>query len=455
MKRSSNIIVENVGFLLFSAVSVALMFLLGKDIGPGTASSFIFLVYLIGTLIHIARRLKFVTQIFTPTFLAFLYLTLSYWGGSSVPVEYHIWIYQSELARITDFSMINGYLITCLALVAAISTLSLERSGKMLETFEREDASSANVSLLLIALAALIISSFFEHFLLFGLRYGLAVVVVSNVTRLKSTMIKSVCVLALLTVFLATSYQNKREIILVVLLVAFFFSATNRRRLNFGPKNIILATAGISILLVLIIAASIARGYGSYNVSGPLEALLHVRDYINSPLFFRFFLENVEVVFAYASTVLAIDMTDNGFISLQAGATFIKPIFLPIPREIFPGKPESAIAIFTQTLDPYYAADGNSLPVSVPAEVFMNFHFAGLIFLALIFVILDRLFQIALRSALSRMRFKTYFTVVLCTLSLLLVRGSGFDLYCLTSLLTVPSYLLISIFSTNKRRFDT
>ena len=451
MHDSSPFSLTDVIFLVFSSVSVALMFLLGNEIGPGSLSSTIFQSWFSVTLIFLLKRMKYTTQIFSPSFLAFIYLGLSYVCGSSIPQEYHVWLYNSALGRIEDFSLINGYLLICLSTIAVVSALELQCAKRVMENIDNR-AATTNVSLIFTSLFALIVSAFIDHYLMFGVRFGLAVIITVNLARMRDPTFKAFGFAALLMVFLISSFQNKREIILIIFLVSFTYSFTSQARLNFRPKNILIGTLIVGFLFIAILAASISRGYGNFETGSPLESVLLVGNYVSSPFFFRYFLENVEIVHTYASTVIAVDFAARGDIPLQAGATFIKPLFLPIPRDLFPLKPESAITIFTTAVDPEFAATGNSLPVTIPAEAFINFHFAGPFFLVIIFLALERIFRAALRAQAHRLTLRGYSAIVFATLPLIMVRGGGFDLFVLTFLLSLPSYTLAAIFLAKKDR---
>lgn len=451
MHHNTFLRLTSVAFFAFSSVTVALMFILGNEIGPGSISSAIFLFWFSVTLFFLLVRIQYTAQIFSPSFLAFTYLGLSYVGGSFIPQEYHVWVYYDALARIEDFSLINGYLLICLSTIAMVSAQTLQRSKSAIEVLDNRSA-RPNLNLVFASLFALLFSTFIDYYLMFGFRFGLAVIVAVNLARVRSPLIKAVGFIVLLVVFLISSFQNKREIILIIFLVSFALSVASQSRLRFRPKNILVGALIGCVLFVAILAASISRGYGAFETNSPLESVLLVGRYVSSPFFFRSFLENIEIVHTYASTITAVDFTARGDIPLQAGATFIKPLFLPVPRDLFPLKPESAIVIFTTAVDPAFAATGNSLPVTIPAEAFMNFHFAGPVFLVFIFLALERIFRAALRAQAHRLTFGGYSAIVFATLPLVMVRGGGFDLYVLTYLLSLPSYTLVAIFLAKKGR---
>lgn len=449
MHHSSSIKITNFVFFAFSYASVAFMFLLGGEIGPGSISSTIFLFWFSVALFFLLGRVKYTAQLFSPSFLAFTYIGLSFVGGSAIPQDYHVWVYQDALGQIEKFNFLNGYLLICLWAIAVVSAHTLQRSKSTLENLGSAMV-PPNKLLISISFTALFISAFIDYYLMFGVRFGLAVIISLNLAKTRSSLLKFIGYMALIVIFLLSSFQNKREIILIIFLILFTLSTASLKRFNYSPKNLIVGASTVGVAFVAILAASISRGYGAFDTNSPIESVLLVGRYISSPFFFRSFLENIEIVHTYASSVVAVDYIAKGDISLQAGATFIKPLFLPIPREVFPLKPESALIIFTTTLNPAFAATGNSLPVTIPAEVFMNFHFFGPIFLVFVFLMLERVFRVALGAQPRRLTFRGYFAIVFAALPLLMVRGGGFDLYTLTALLAAPSYFLVVVLSTKR-----
>ncbi len=446
MRNHSFVIVIDLVFFLFSSLSVALMLLYGDKVGPGSPSSIIFLCWFAFTLIFLLQRVQYVAQLFSPSFLAFLYIGLSYAGGSSIPRDLYVWVYHDAITRIDNFSMINGYLLACLSIFALIAAQAFKRSEHVLKKVG-QSTSLPNKAQILLSFVLLIVLSFIDFYLMFGFRFGLAVIIAVNLTKIRRRSWAILGFIILVLVILLTSFQNKREILLVIFLIVFSLSAARQSPFNYSPKNLLLGFCILSTILMAILAASISRGYGGFETRNPIESLLFIGRYISSPMFFGYFLENIEIVHTYASTIAAIDYTARGEIQLQAGATLIKPLFLPIPREIAFFKPESAISIFTTTLNPSFAATGNSLPVTIPAEVFMNFHFMGPIFLIFAFLVLERVFRAALRAQAYQMKFKGYLAIVLAMLPLIMVRGGGFDLYVLTAILSIPAYLTVALSS--------
>jgi len=149
--------------------------------------------------------------------------------------------------------------------------------------------------------------------------------------------------------------------------------------------------------------------------------------------------DNLELNYSYGSAVTAMGMMLDGRIDTQYGASLAKLFFLPIPRDVLPEKPESVMQIFTREFAPHWQEEGASLPVMSPAELFINFHYGGLLALAIIWFLLDQCF-LGFQSAKPRTFSSLSFLFLLITV-LLLARGSGIEQYALYYLLAAPVLL--------------
>ncbi|WP_291133838.1 hypothetical protein [Erythrobacter sp.] len=270
----------------------------------------------------------------------------------------------------------------------------------------------------------------------------MAIVILLYAFRMRSGAFTILSCLLTLGIFLLTSYQNKRELLFVIFLIGLIASSHTKLGLNLNLKAIFLGIAAIFLSVVVIVAASISRGYGGYHVSSPVDALRYTGEYIDSPYFVQFFLENIEAVHTYPASVLAIDMAVRGDVPYQFGATFLKVLFLPISRDWISFKPESALQLFTQRVSPEGWAAGHSLPVPLPAEAFLNFHAVGLLILPIFFLVFDRFFLTALVSIRGAEKFVGLAMIGVVILSLIVVRGGGLELLVITIAMALPALLL-------------
>jgi len=123
----------------------------------------------------------------------------------------------------------------------------------------------------------------------------------------------------------------------------------------------------------------------------------------------------------------------------------LKPLFLPIPREALAFKPESMMQLFTQIFAPDWWAEGGSLPVMFAADMFLNFHYLGLVPFVLVWLAVNHLFErlhaVELRS------FAAWSFIFLSTTVLMFARGSGIELWLLYYLLAAPVFLMYKLAS--------
>jgi hypothetical protein len=188
--------------------------------------------------------------------------------------------------------------------------------------------------------------------------------------------------------------------------------------------------------LLLVLTASVLRGYGNFDVATPVQAVARVPEYVASENFLSGLTDNLELNYSYGAAVTSMGMMLDGRIDVQYGASLAKLFFLPIPRDILPEKPSSVMQIFTREFVPHWHEEGSSLPVMSPAELFINFHYGGVLALAIIWFILDQCF-LAFQSAKPRSFASLSFLFLVITV-LLFARGSGIEQYLLYYMLAAP-----------------
>ena len=231
--------------------------------------------------------------------------------------------------------------------------------------------------------------------------------------------------------FLATiSIHEKREAFFLLFPILFLESLKYSLKLN------VKSSIGILFLIVyslaLILAMSIARGYGQYGeFTSIFSTFAFIPAYISSDIFIGALLLNLEVGYFYFHGVNAIELVLQDTSILSMGSTLIKPLFLFIPRFMFPFKPEQMIALYTIQHDPGFRSIGGSYPISIFSEFFWNFHLAGLFMIIFLIMFCYYLYKHLIKSVenFSVSYILLYFV---CYLNIImLARGSGLDLYFL------------------------
>lgn len=178
----------------------------------------------------------------------------------------------------------------------------------------------------------------------------------------------------LLIVLNASVYSfSKRYAIFLIFPIMFLEAYNGRFKLNLSfLVKVIIAFASI---FVLIMAMSIYRGYGQYDVENFLSAFKYIDQYIVNDLFLAQLLNNTEVNYLFFHAVNSIEMILSDPEKTTLGSTLTSFIFLPFPRDMFPWKPDGMITLYTTAYDPIIRAKGGSTPINIVAELFWNFWF--------------------------------------------------------------------------------
>lgn len=296
---------------------------------------------------------------------------------------------------------------------------------------------------LLFILVLLSRSTFFEP-LMFSSFFVLTLFFCRYLRKIKRFSYRLFFYVLIIFFSLLISSESKREIMFIVLLITFFemlpyFNFV----LHFSIKQFILALAGGSIILFLIIWASLNRGYGNYEEVNFLSSLLYVKDYINSNLFLDYISDNLELTAVYFNAVNCVEMFFHGDIDFLFGSTLIKPLFIFFPRELFTFKPESMINIYTKSFYPYYYRIDGSIPTPFYSELFLNTY----IFLPLacyyIIFIFEKIYQKLLLVIYDVFDVRVAIYSMLIFTELQFVRGSGLDLLVFTCLAGLPMYFCL------------
>lgn len=289
-----------------------------------------------------------------------------------------------------------------------------------------------------------------DFFFQFGCQVGLVVYMLYSVVDNKG-YVKYYIALVILLTMLASNYDNKREILIVLMSVVFLFSFKGRWRFDFFSKRMIGNFLILGVLFSLILAASILRGYGELEVNGVLSAIYFIPQYMKMDIFMDSVVDNFEISHTYPSSILPVEYIVDGKLDVLFGLTIIKPLFLLIPRSVWEEKPDSIIYIFTEAHSPgLFTNYGVSIPISLPGELFANFHITALLFFILVIYIFNNLFMLSICKHSGDV--KKMVCMSASMLFFILVRGSGLDLYIMTLLCSIFSIFFFNI-GNNKNEF--
>jgi hypothetical protein len=190
---------------------------------------------------------------------------------------------------------------------------------------------------------------------------------------------------------------------------------------------------------------SIMRGYGSYNPKGFLDATRFVNRYVHEDFFVPSFMNNIEVSFTYFHSNNAVETILDNPSKMAYGQTVVKPLFVFVPRRIFPNKPESIIERYTTSFSKVMRERGVSWVISVQAEMFWNFHFAGALVGALLFLCFNSVYLGVIRLIEEDQIINYVPLLYIYQQVLVLTRGSGLDQYLVDVILSFAIFAVIKL----------
>lgn len=228
--------------------------------------------------------------------------------------------------------------------------------------------------------------------------------------------------------FASFSSYDKRDAIFLIapmLLIECF----STQRLQLRLQHLILV-AGFSVMgFVLILMMSIYRGDGGYQPQRFLDTRHYVLEYVGSPNFYEILGTNLEYNYVLFHSHQAIKYVYESPELLLYGSTFLKPLFITLPKELFPNKPKSIGHHYTSHHSPQYWKAGGSWTSSIYADFFWNFHVLGLLVLLPIYYLMNRCYLALAYSIKQGVSYYHLLPLFAYQQLLTLIRGSGFDLY--------------------------
>lgn len=406
-----------------------------------------------GAVIAVAlqRRLQYVSDFFMPSLFVLAYSTANLvLGGYLVPRDFG-WNkeFSTTVASIAHYRMIVPYLLGSNLVLYALTTRTLQH----LPSHRAPASTGASPMWQSIAQALVAILLFLGVAQsgmdgAFSFELAIAVVIFTSLAR-RRVWYRFLVYTAFLGGLVTLSFQNKREIVMMLFLACFVETYFRAARVRLMPKNILMVGGASAVFFGLIMAASILRGYGDLNASSAVEAIEAVPTYMSSETFIDGITDNLELNYNYGVTVTAMDYGIRDLIGLQFGATLLKVLFLPIPRDFVSFKPDSMLQLFTKTYAPDWWAEEGSMPVGFAADMFVNFRFFGLIAFGLIMYAVNGLyvkyFSVASDSFIGSS------CVFLVVTTLMFARGSGIEQWLFYFLLAAPVSLGICVLRASLR----
>jgi hypothetical protein len=355
-------------------------------------------------------------------------------GSIVVPLGYGIdKQFTLDILSVNSYKVIVPYFLIINLVLFILSSYSLKEIKEKYNTIFPLKAKSKFypgpivdnlISILL--LIVFVIISYFEIFMAFAFQLAIMVIICSRNSDSRK-WIRYISYIISLTALVLLNFGDKREIVIIFFLIVFFESYHKRWILRFTIRRLLLYLAIGAFFLSLILAASILRGYGQFNPKSLTDVVKYVPEYIKSDIFIDGFAENLELNYCYGTAVTSMNQILNGELKYQFGLTLLKVFFIPVPRELFPWKPNSMMQIYTKKRNPEYYNSGGSYPIIFQCDMFLNFHFLGIIPFFLIWYLINSFYIKFHKMTKQNLKFFSY--PFLFITILIFARGSGLELY--------------------------
>jgi len=393
----------------------------------------IFGCQLLITVPFLIKKIKYVKNLFLPSFFVLIYFLINQiLGAYLVPRNYGIdKQFRTDVVYASTYNIIVPYFLlinTALFILSIYSLTILSNNDSEIFSYvsKRNKKLISEYFFMIFLVIFFIITTQVSFSMIFSIQLAILIVLFSIVSKTKGVF-KYLLYLTILSLLVVYKYQDKRELIIVFFSIIFLEAYIHKWIIKFSVSKIIKYSLIIITFMFLVISSSILRGYGNFNAKSFGEAINHIPEYISSSKFIDSFVENLELNYSYGTSISAMDQVIRGKIKYQYGLTIVKILFLPIPRKYLPFKPLSSMQLYTKSRNYNYFIEGGSYPISFQCDMFINFHILGMLPFLLIFLILDYIFLKIFENTRDTVRKMTYIYLVITIL--MLARGSGIELY--------------------------
>ena len=254
-----------------------------------------------------------------------------------------------------------------------------------------------------------------------------SILLIGMSSKLK-TPVRFIAYMLVVGLIVALNPDNKRESIFLLYPIV-FIEALKIRKIKL--KYIFMSFGGAAFVFIAIVVMSIMRAEMADNF---LSSLNMVSVYITSDAALSLVADNFEISWCYINTFQSMEFINNDSSLLGWGISYLKPLFWPISRDIWPDKPESTMLLYTAVYDKARKIDGLSLPIPIVSDLYWNFKYFAIPFVYIVHYWLNNIYKTGLRVIRDNQN-----NVELCTgefaglyfmfVFLLLMRGCGLDLY--------------------------
>ena len=196
--------------------------------------------------------------------------------------------------------------------------------------------------------------------------------------------------IALLLVFGAAQYSNRRIVIVLIVSIV-FVELVQLHDLRISLRGVFLCAAVLALAVVLQLTMTVARGVGGFKGSY-WQAFREIRRFTTLKNVTTYSLKTTEgpAIFFHSNNGVEYVLDDRSL--LCYGSTLVKALFLAVPRSIWPNKPQSIVHWYTYRWNPPFLERGGSACISLYTDYFWNFSMPGCLFALFIFYFFNRCF---------------------------------------------------------------
>lgn len=410
--------------ILLLYIPIIFLPLLGVFSGPFFYLNFlVVLIFNIFVLLDMRDRRQYALS---PTFVTILYLYVSFTLGEVLFYNeiYRLFPLQNEYYESWKFLPQNVTFYNFCSLLLVISYLNARTNIKLdngLFHFSWKNIYIGFIFLVFILFARIPITalSFAVPFFSIGLVY--------LVSKIESQW-RFFVYIFIMALMMALNPDDKRETIFLFYPIM-FLEFIRIKKVSF--KNFLMFFSGGVVVVCAVVIMSIIRSELSSSIFVSKDIIVQ---YITSDIALSSLADNFEINWCYIDAFQPLEFINLDSSNISWGSSFLKPLFWPISREVWPDKPESTMLLFTSIFDKSAKEDGMSLPIPIVADMYWNFKYLCIIFIYTIHYWLNSMYKSMVqfykrtqrRNIVSIGEFiGAYFLFVF----LLFMRGCGIDLF--------------------------
>ena len=273
---------------------------------------------------------------------------------------------------------------------------------------------------------------------------GMFMLYVLHVIGLRNGKTRVLFYLAAIVPLTVLFAEDKRDAIFLVVPIA-FLELIVRDYPSFTLGVAVRTFLVVPVIGALILMASVLRSPSYAGISSISETWSAVVNFAAGRFFWGYASLNFELAYTYFHTFNAINYVLADRLMPLLGSTYVKPLFILIPREWIEWKPWGASYLYALRFDKAYRLAGGSWAVSMVGEAFVNFRIVGAVILPFVLAMLDGLFR---RFVLIREQPKfpiavaaLYFPVAFMNYA----RGSGLDVFLIMMIVATATAVVGSM----------